>query len=158
MFTITELLDIAIRIEKNGEKTYRTASQKVKNEQVGSLLVWLSEQEANHTVFFSSLKDAASVSSDPIPEENLNEPLIDQLMNGENFSLSEINFLTITQLYELIQIAIEFERDTILFYELLKSFIQDIDAKDKIDTIIQEEQQHIQKLKILLPDDDTKGE
>lgn len=158
MFTITELLDIAIRIEKNGEKAYRAASQKVENENVGSLLVWLSEQEAIHTAFFSSLKDAAPVSPDPIPEENLNGPLIDQLMEGKSFSLSEINFLTITQLYELIQIAIEFERDTILFYELLKSFIQDNDAKDKLDTIIQEERQHIQKLKLLMPDDNTKGE
>ena len=153
MFTIAELIDIAVRIEKNGEKTYRTASQKVDNDKVSALLVWLSEQEANHAAFFSTLKEAPPDAAKKIPEESLNEALIEQLMNGDNFFLSDINFLTITQLYDLIHIAIEFEHDTILFYELLKTFIQDIDTKSKLDAIIQEEQQHIEQLKILLPED-----
>ena len=87
MFTMTELFDIAIRIEKNGKKTYRAASQKVENAKVASLLEWMGEQEAMHAAAFLKLKEAISGSSQLISEENLNESLIDQLLKGESFSL-----------------------------------------------------------------------
>ncbi len=155
MFTMTELFDIAIRIEKNGKKAYCAASQKVENTKIASLLKWMGEQEAMHAASFLNLKETITNLSGPISEENLNEPLIDQLMNGETFSLADINFLTATQLHEILHIAVEFEKDTILFYEMLKSFIQEKDAKDELDAIIKEEHRHIHQLKQLLAEEDV---
>jgi rubrerythrin len=46
----------------------------------------------------------------------------------------------------LIQLAIEFEKDSILFYEMIGSFIEDTETSEKLNEIIAEENRHIELL------------
>ena len=46
----------------------------------------------------------------------------------------------------LLQLCIEFEKDTILFYEMIGSFIEDTKTSEKLDDIIEEENRHIELL------------
>ena len=46
----------------------------------------------------------------------------------------------------LLQLCIEFEKDTILFYEMIGSFIEDNETSEKLDEIIEEENRHIELL------------
>ena len=47
---------------------------------------------------------------------------------------------------DLMTLAIEFEKDTILFYEMLRPFIGDKQAEIEVDKIISEENKHIEKM------------
>ena len=56
MFEIIEIIDLALQIEKNGEKIYRNALKRVTNPAVYTLLQKLADEELNHVEWFSSLK------------------------------------------------------------------------------------------------------
>ena len=48
---------------------------------------------------------------------------------------------------KLIEVAIELENDTIIFYQMLHSFIEDSDTLKGLDEIIAEENKHIEMLR-----------
>ncbi len=47
---------------------------------------------------------------------------------------------------KMLKIFIEFENDTLLFYEFLETFIQDKETLEGLEKIIQEERNHINQL------------
>jgi rubrerythrin len=53
----------------------------------------------------------------------------------------------IESVQELIELAMEHEKDTIIFYQMLQSFIDDPETMKELDEIIAEEEQHIKLLK-----------
>ena len=57
MFTAQDILDIAIRLENNGEKTYRDAQQHTPSANLKSLLGWIAQEEQNHARWFTGLKN-----------------------------------------------------------------------------------------------------
>jgi rubrerythrin len=46
----------------------------------------------------------------------------------------------------LIELAIEHEKDTIIFYQMIQSFVDDPEIAKELDEIIAEEEQHIKLL------------
>ena len=56
MFSVNEILDLAIRIEKNGENTYRRAMDEINESELTTLLEWMADEEVKHADFFSNLK------------------------------------------------------------------------------------------------------
>ena len=48
MFTIGDILDLAILIENNGETVYRDAAKKISNLSLISMLQRLADEEAEH--------------------------------------------------------------------------------------------------------------
>ena len=57
MFTLGEIIDLAIRIEKNGESTYRKAQKEVSSSKVSAMLEWLADDEAKHEKWFTELRE-----------------------------------------------------------------------------------------------------
>ncbi len=146
MFTIAELFDIAVQIEKRAEAAYREAAQTAESPAAASLLVWMGDQEASHGELFSKLKKESPEHTDPVTVDELQAGFIEEVMVGASFSLGDVNFRSISRLNDVLRIAIEYEEDTILFYEMLKSFVQEKENKKTIDDIINEEKQHIDKI------------
>ncbi|MCP4693855.1 MAG: ferritin family protein, partial [Desulfobacterales bacterium] len=128
MFTIQEILDMAIRIEKNGEAVYRDAIEKMSDPRLESLLEWMADEEVGHAKWLAELKGLAeNPEKNPFIEEMTRELLADQ-MGDQSFSLKEVDFSRVGGVDDLIAVFIEFENDGILFYEMLQPFIQDKDA------------------------------
>lgn len=153
MFTATEILDIAIRLEKNGEKTYRDAMKTVSDPEILSMLNWMAGEEAAHAQWFAELKDGCETGErNPLAEE-MGRGMLEDLLDGQVFSLQEVDFSKIRRLGELVEIFIEFEEDTILFYQFLESFVQEDTPLRQLKKIISEEHRHVEKLKSLLHDD-----
>jgi rubrerythrin len=76
--------------------------------------------------------------------------VLQRVLGEQSFSLRHIDFSRIDQIDDLIKLAIEFERDTVVFYEMIKSFIDDEQTMDHLKRIIHEEERHIQVLDELL--------
>ena len=150
MFTIQEILDMAIRIEKNGEAVYRRAIEIIPNRALSSSLEWMADEEVNHARWFSNMKQqVGTLSKDPFMEK-MGSELLNDMMGDQSFSLKEVDFSQVAQIHDLIPIFIEFEKDSILFFEMLQMFTLQEDILGRLNRIIAEEKQHIRQLQDLL--------
>ncbi len=141
---------MAILLERNGEAVYRLAIKQVSKPGLASLLEWMADEEVEHARWFSNMKNAfASGSQNPIGEEMSHE-LFKDLLDKQTFSLKDTDFSQIHRSSDLIAIFIEFEKDTVLFYEMLEPFIEDGDTLEQLKEIIAEEKRHIAQLQELL--------
>jgi rubrerythrin len=147
MFEIREILDLAIRLEKNGEATYRKAIQSSPDEDLKAMLAWMAAEEASHAEWFSKLKvDLDTGSNNPFLEE-MTRQLFEDLVGGQSFSLKEVDFAKVSDRDELVSILIEFEKDTALFYEMIAPFVESGETRTQLEAIIAEENRHIERLK-----------
>jgi rubrerythrin len=149
MFSITEIIEIAVQLEKNGEKVYREAIGKSKNFELDDLLLRIAEEELDHIDWFLSLKNEIEKSQDRPQVKEMDASLIDDLIGKQTFSLADVDFSQVKNSDHLIDIFIEFEKDTILFYEMLKTFLVDEKTIEHLEKIIQEESSHIEKFEDL---------
>jgi rubrerythrin len=69
------------------------------------------------------------------------------MLGDKNFSLKDVDFSAIENIDDLIEVFVEFEKDSIIFYEVLKPFVEDPAARDYLQKIVDEEKRHIERLK-----------
>lgn len=147
MFEIKEILELAIRIEKNGEATYRKAMASFSDGSMNALLQWMADEEVSHREWFAALKsDIDKGAKSPFLEE-MSRQVFKDLVGGQSFSLKEVDFTKVRSTAELIGIFIEFEQDTVLFYELIAPFTEDGETRGHLQRIIAEENRHIERLR-----------
>ena len=152
MFTMREIIEFAIRIEENGEKVYREASEKVLDPAQVSLLQWLAREESEHVRWFSNLKKTAKDRSVDPELEELGRSILLGIVGDQTFSLEERDFSTIADLKEVLEIALDFEKDTVMFYDMLRAFLQEDAALTELNQIIDEENRHVEVLSQFLID------
>jgi rubrerythrin len=73
--------------------------------------------------------------------------LFNEMLGDKNFSLKDVDFSSIEEIGDLIETFIEFEKDSIIFYEVLKPFVEDPVVREYLSKIIDEEKRHIELLK-----------
>jgi rubrerythrin len=154
VFSAKEVLDLAIRLEKNGEAIYRGAVEKLSDPNLSLLLEWMANEEAKHALCFSKMQrrlilEQSAPIADPIAEE-MGRKLFDDLMAGQSFSLEDVDFSRIEHVDAMLAAFIEFEKDTILFYQMLEAFVQDPSALRELKQVIAEEERHVKELTTLL--------
>jgi len=152
MFNAREILDIALKIEQNGEAVYRNAVKDLDNSELSERLLWMADEEARHKVWFQEFQAELRQDGNQIVVNEMSSSALSGILGDQSFTLQDIDFSQITGIPKLIDIFIEFERDGILFYEMLRTFIKDPNALDPLDQIIQEEYQHIEILRQLKTD------
>ena len=152
MFTAHEILDLAVQLEENGIAVYREAAGQASNPDIRNLLLWMADEEVKHARWFSELKqEIDSRSINPFMAE-MSRKVFGGILGDKSFSHREVNFSEVDRIDDLIEIFIEFEKDTVLFYETLIPFIEDNHTLQYVTKIIAEENDHIEKLHELLAD------
>ena len=150
MFTLGEIIDLAIRIEKNGENTYRKAQEEVSNPSLASMLQWLAEEEVEHEKWFAQLKETVETTGEDPKLEEMGKAILQGVLGDQAFSIKDADFSKTEDINSLLELSIEFEKDTILFYEMLSTFIDDEETLRQLDKIIEEENRHVQVLEEFL--------
>ncbi len=150
MFTRREIIDLAIQIEKNGEAIYQNALQFVSNPSVHKLLQKLADEEVQHAKWFSELKEKILEATNDPQLEEISKSILSGILGNQVFSLKDADISKIKHMKDLLDLAIEFERDTILFYEMLRSLIEDGGTLSDLDKIIEEENKHVQLFQEIL--------
>ncbi len=146
MFTIGDIRNIAIQIEKNGEETYRRASKASKDPKVAEALAWMAEEEKHHADWFSSLQSSKPLTPEQQEMELVGRTLLQEMVKGNSFLLDESELQNAKSVEEVIARSKIFELDTILFYEFLIGFLDDEEAIEQLRFIIEEERNHIKQL------------
>ena len=146
MFSAREIYHLAIQIEKNGEKFYREALEKISNPFLRELIVWIADQELEHQEWFSKRKGVLEDKADDLDLEETGHTILQNILGDQSFSLKEADLSGVNNVEDLLRLAVEFENDSILFYEMIGSFIDDKETSEKLQEIIQEERHHVELL------------
>jgi len=137
---------MAIQLEKNAETFYREAVAKMSTPSLEPILVCLADEERDHAQWFEKLRRVAEEAKAGGETGEIGGEAIRGLVGDQKFSLAEVDLSEIDSPEELIELAIEHEKDTILFYQMLQSFIESPETMKELDEIIAEEDQHIKLL------------
>ena len=147
MFTIREIVDMAIQLEKNAETFYRAALKEMSTPSLEPVLVCLADEERNHAEWFEKLKSVAEEVEARGQRGEISSAGLRSLVGDQKFSLAEADLSEIRSVKELIDLAMEHEKDTIIFYQMLQSFIDDHQTSKELEEVIAQEEQHIKLLK-----------
>jgi len=143
MFSLAEVYDLGIRIEKNGEKFYRDAMKQTWSTPIAEMLKTLAEEEVKHVDFFVKRIDALKQKRENPFLDEMGTSMLKDILGNQTFSLKDTDVSKIRSADELVSLAIEFEKDTILFYEVVGSFMTDEEARGELKEIIEEEKRHV---------------
>ena len=149
MFTIGDIRNIAIQIEKNGEQTYRNASKAARNPQVAKMLARMAEEEKHHAKWFTNLQSSKKLTPEQQEIESMGRTLLQDMIRGNKFLLDENELQNAKNVEEVVAKSKTFELDTILFYEFLIGFLDDKEAIAQMKKIIEEERNHIKQLELM---------
>ena len=146
MFTLTDLIEIALQIEKNGESTYRRAQRKTSDPSLGDLFGLLADEELEHQRWFAEFKSRVGPQSVDKNLEAMGRELFQNILGGKAFSLDDVDLSQVPDIQTVMRISAEFEQDTVVFYEMLEPFVEEPQSRDDLRLIIEEEKGHLRKL------------
>lgn len=152
LFNIDEVLAMAQQIERNGATFYRLAIDVAEEADVKELLAKLAEWEVGHEKLFSRIRreladkqTASTVDPDSEAEYYL------QFMADEHvFGPGSEPAKTLAGCQgsdDIIDVALAFERDTIIFFVAMKNALPSSDMAPQVERLIREEFGHIAYLR-----------
>jgi rubrerythrin len=150
MFSLKDIIDIAVQIEQNGERVYRNAAEKIEDSSLRSLLLSLADEETQHAKWFEALIDKVPGTGEFPEQEKMGRALLQDAVGAQSFTLEDADFSSMKKIEDLLSLAIEFEKDTALFYGMLQPLIEDQKTLEQLHAIIQEEEAHARRLKEML--------
>ena len=150
MFTIADICDIAVQIERNGEATYRKAARNIENETIADILNRMADEERQHAKWFAGLDDNRLAAAPQDELESMGRALLREMVKDKTFSLDAEQLSMVNNISAFLKQSITFERDTIIFYEMLREFVDDAAVCAKLDRIVVQEREHINQIKELM--------
>ena len=150
--TPDDVFAMAIEIEKNGKAFYEGAASKADNEGVKKLFEELAAMEAGHITLFSGLRSALSESiSDHVwdPEglaESYLQATADTHIFGSEAAVQRL--INVSTVEDAINMAIQFEKDSVAFFLGMKKLVGPRKEKADIDQLIVQEQDHVRMLSV----------
>ena len=153
MFTIADIRNIAIQIERNGEESYRKAAQSASDPELSAILARMADDEKRHAQWFEQINDNRNLSAEELEMEAVGRAILQEMVRDKTFSLDEGELGEVRSMQELLSTSRGFEKDTILFYEMLSGFIDDTETKRQLGKIIDEEKRHLEELEEMLGSD-----
>jgi rubrerythrin len=147
-----EIIDIAVRIEENGNEFYTAAAEMVKaNNDIKGLFYDLAEKEILHISIFQKLSEMFDNESFDFDTPDASD-YINHLAESHIFGKPDAGKKLAQALKtprEGLEIAFKFENDSVDFYtELLKHTRSD--SKRLVQQIIDEEREHAEEIKRFL--------
>ena len=151
VLNINEILDFAIKIEQNGYAFYTRVAKKFNNLKIINLIHYLAEEELRHEHLFKALKKKKGIFTPHESYEGEYSIYSEEFLRSHFLSTRESINKSIQMIkddIDIIDFAIDFEKDSVVFFTTLKTFISD-DKDNVIEKIIQEEVNHLKKLFVL---------
>jgi rubrerythrin len=154
-FNAGEVFKIAIQIEENGKKFYDESQKVVDNAAIQKLFAELAEQEIDHKRRFESLMaqlPPASKGSTVWDPDNELDQYIKMTADDHVFVTSvslEEQLAQVKDARSALKMAIEFEKDSVLFFLALEDVTEKKD-QELIKTLVKEEQGHLKRLTLEL--------
>ncbi len=148
IFKASEILKVAIQIEKNGLAFYKAVKEKSRVLTVSEVFSFLAQEEEKHIKTFEGLLETAGDYQPAQSYPGEYELYLDAIA-GENVFKKEADLKRLSQQIssdlQAIELGIGFEKDSIIFYNEMKNFVPQEDLA-AIEEVIAEEKEHLLKL------------
>jgi len=145
---ISDCLEVAIRIERIGLDFYKGLSKTAENTQTKDAFSFLAAEEEKHVGVFRKMLDEAADYASRLNYPGEYELYLEGVASRSVFTqkkMQDKNIASAKNIGEAIEVAMDFETQSILFYtEMLNNF-KDIDQK-YLNEVIREEKSHFVKL------------
>ena len=155
-FNAGEVFKIAIDIEENGRLFYSKALTKADHPLVAEIFEDLGQEEIKHkqrfTELMNELPDATTGNTVWDPDNEMDQYL-KMMADMHVFRKSEDVDAKIAEIggpEEALKMAMEFEKDSIVFFAELQSLTETDEASKNIGQLVREEQQHLKRLALQL--------
>lgn len=149
-FTGKEVLDMALRIEENGLRYYTDAGTASKSKDLKELFLALASEEGQHIKVFTDFKklltDEPEASFDDEAEEA--SQYLKAIADTEVFTNPHKGSdlaKKVKNEKDAVSLAIDMEKDSLLFYYELQKMIREKDKKI-VENLIEQEKSHVRKL------------
>ena len=154
-FNKNDIVEMAVKMEQNGFAFYDQALQRNDlDAETKKILTKLRDDEKEHEKTFLALRnkiDNFDLQDSPSWKEA--QIYIESVVDSHVFS-SEDSAIQLAQKAkdagELLKYAVQFEKDTILFFFTFSRYVKEQKANAAVDAIINEEASHIRKLRELI--------
>ena len=151
-FNADEILKMAEQIERNGARFYRSAADSGFDQETSGKLLGLAEMEDSHEKTFATMRgelDSRETESLVFDPDGQTERYLMALADSSLFDQTvdpsdQVRGKTIEQ---VLNIALETEKASILFYLGLQDLVPERLGKGKVDGIVKEEMGHVALLK-----------
>lgn len=151
-YSINEVLEMAVQIEKSGYQFYLKAKEKAKEEKLKELFDFLANEELRHMETFNGIKNKLKTTPYTLPYDWEEAKLYLKAITESRFFVGPdkiINLMEETKNEkELINLAILFEKETLLFYYEILNLVAGEETPTVL-KLINEEKNHIKKLEII---------
>lgn len=150
-FTADEIYEIAEQIERNAAEFYRESAERCPNQDIKNMLLDMSEAESDHLRTFQNMREKLAEEAglsifDPFGRSAMYLQAIADARSWEG-RINPMQALTGNEtVKEIIEIALESEKEMVVFYVGLKDLVYFKAGKDKGEEIIIEELCHISSL------------
>ena len=149
--TADDVFAMAVRMEENGKAFYLAAAERTRDPQLNKLFQELATMEDGHIVVFGNLRGRlmeffpAQTVWDP---EGLAESYLSATADTHVFTVEAATerLKGIKTANQILDMAIQFERDSVAFFLGMKEVLPDPKGKGEIDELILAEMSHIQML------------
>ncbi|NLC77268.1 MAG: ferritin family protein [Clostridia bacterium] len=151
IFKGAEIAEFAVRIEQNGYTFYDKAAAHIQNPAARELLDFLKEEELKHEKLFRDLMGTLTPANLRETYEGEYEEYLKALVDNHVFGAvgsAEKALSRLADEIDVINTAIGFEKDTILFFRELLDLVSEKD-RQVVEQLIEEEKSHLRKLAII---------
>lgn len=148
-FDADEIFEMAEQIEKNAAAFYREAAKKASDKKIKQTLIDLAAMEDGHLRTFEQMRKQLSrrEKTETVFDPDNQAALYLQTMansRGTEGKIGQTQKLTGKEkTEEILRIAINSEKNSVVFYVGLKDLVPTGTGKDKVEEIIKEEMRHI---------------
>jgi rubrerythrin len=147
-FSGSELVNIAIGIERNGLAFYQSLTRTGKDLMARGTYKYLADMEKKHIKTFQDMLDTVSEYKPPEIYTEEYQLYLKALVDSVVFTDDKVARQMaekITSSAEAIQIGLGAEKDSILYYSEMRNLVRERDRK-VVDRIIEEEKSHLRQL------------
>lgn len=146
-----DVFAMGVRIEENGKAFYDGAAAKANNPDTKKLFEELAEMEAGHIELFRDLRGELV---DKLPKQGVWDP--EGLAESYLQATADTHIFTaeaatdklkgVNTPLEALDMALQFEKDSVAFFLGMKDILPDASSKNEIDKLIDQERDHIRML------------
>jgi rubrerythrin len=152
--TGSDLVEVAVQMERNGQKFYTTAADSVASQRTKALLMRLAQDEVEHLRFFEKLLGSVGLVDihETYPGEY--ETYLQAYVDGQVFTKARLDGLLAQKTMserDALMFGIDSEKDAILYYTEMLRFVAASDHQ-AIKGVIHEEKKHFAQLCGVLTD------
>lgn len=150
-YSMNEIIELAVQIERSGYKFYDTALQrKDLSSKATKLLLSLRDDEINHEKTFKKLRNSENFDKLGDPDSwQVAASYLKTISDSHIFSKPDAAIKLASNAsdeLEIVNQAIQFEKDTLLFFHSIQHKTKDEKTKTVLKVIIDEEVSHVMKL------------